>query len=57
MDGHTLGLIEMLLVFGLVVGWGFWELSSLRRARERTQRALPPDDGRPDETPRKDPPS
>ena len=32
MDGHTLGLIEMLLVFGGVVGWGCWELRSLRRA-------------------------
>ncbi len=38
MDGDTLGLIEMTLVFGLVVGWGFWELHSLRRARERSAR-------------------
>ncbi|MFO1337378.1 MAG: hypothetical protein U1F53_03950 [Burkholderiaceae bacterium] len=37
MDGHTLGLIEMGLVFGLVIGWGWWELRSLRRARERAQ--------------------
>lgn len=39
MDGHTLGLIEMVLVFGLVIGWGWWELRSLRRARERNLRA------------------
>lgn len=35
MSGHTLGLIELILVFGAVVGWAAWELWSLRRLREK----------------------
>lgn len=37
-DGHTLGLIELTLVFGGVIGWGWWELRSLRLAKQRTAR-------------------
>jgi hypothetical protein len=32
-----LGLVELLLVFGAVFGFGFWQLHSLRRLREREQ--------------------
>ncbi len=35
MSGHTLGVIELVLVFGAVVGWAAWELWSLHRLRER----------------------
>lgn len=35
MSGHTLGLIELVLVFGAVVGWAVWELWSMRRARRK----------------------
>jgi len=35
MSGHTLGVIELVLVFGAVVGWAAWELWTLRRLRER----------------------
>jgi hypothetical protein len=31
------GIIELLLVFGSVLGLGFWELFSLRRDRKRAQ--------------------
>jgi hypothetical protein len=34
-SGRTLGLIELLLVFGLAIGFAAWELWSLRRARRR----------------------
>ncbi len=43
MDGQTLILIELLLVFGLVFGWGLWELRTLRRERE-ADAAKPPSD-------------
>ena len=32
MEGGTLALIEMLLVFGLVIGFGVWQLVSVRRS-------------------------
>ena len=38
MGGNVLGLLELLLVFGVVVGFGVWQLVSLRRAT-RTRRA------------------
>lgn len=34
MDGRTLGLLELLLVFGLVLGVGLRELWLLRRDRD-----------------------
>lgn len=37
MSGHALGLIELLLVFGAVVGWAAWELWSLRALRKRRE--------------------
>lgn len=36
MSGHTLGLIELVLVFGAVLGFGVWQLWTVRRK--------PPDD-------------
>lgn len=32
-------LIEIVLVFGSVLAWGLWELRSLRREREKRERA------------------
>lgn len=32
-----LGLVELLLVFGAVFGFGFWQLHALRRLQEREQ--------------------
>lgn len=49
MDGQTLILIELLLVFGLVFGWGVWELRKLRRERE-ADAAKPPSDPDPGTT-------
>lgn len=37
MDGSVLGLVEMALVFGIVVGWGAWELYQLRRLRQQRE--------------------
>ncbi len=34
MDGRLLGLVELLLVFGLVLGFGLRELWLLRRDRD-----------------------
>ncbi len=31
MNGSPLGLVEMALVLGLVLGLGFWELHKLRK--------------------------
>lgn len=33
MSSNTLALIELLLVFGAVFGFGFWELYKLRSGR------------------------
>jgi len=30
-SGHAFGLIELLLVFGVAVGWAGWQLWSVRR--------------------------
>ncbi len=35
MNGSALGLIEMVLVLGLVLGFGFWELWKLKRDRRK----------------------
>ena len=40
------GLIELLLVFGLVLGWGLWELRGARRYK-REQAAKRDADGKP----------
>ena len=40
MADHTLGAIELALVFGGVVAWGLWELHATRRARRETERAI-----------------
>ncbi|ADL02356.1 hypothetical protein Bresu_3050 [Brevundimonas subvibrioides ATCC 15264] len=37
MSGDQVFLIEMVLVFGLVLAWAVWELTSLRRSRKRDQ--------------------
>lgn len=61
MDGSTLGLLEGLLVFGGVLGFGVWQLVSVRRslARDRRRQAAEAakDDAAPDPgTPREPPP-
>jgi cytochrome oxidase assembly protein ShyY1 len=38
MRGDILILIEMLVVFGLVFGFGFWQLRSLKKEREADAR-------------------
>ena len=52
MDGATLGLLEGLLVFGGVLGFGVWQLVSVRRslARDRRRQAAEAanDDAAPD---------
>ncbi len=35
MSGNQLALIELLLVFGAVLGFGFWQLRILKRIRDR----------------------
>ncbi len=42
--GSLLVLLELLLVFGAVFGFGFWQLWSLRRERKRDRAA----DGKPE---------
>lgn len=61
MDGAALGLLEGLLVFGGVLGFGVWQLVSVRRslARDRRRQAeqAANDDAAPDPgAPRKPPP-
>jgi hypothetical protein len=38
-SSHDFGLIELLLVFGVVIGFGVWQYVSVRRLLKR-----PPDD-------------
>lgn len=33
MNGHWFKLVEFFLFFGVVFGWGFWELHKLRRLK------------------------
>jgi hypothetical protein len=35
MTANTFGLIELVLVFGLLLGFGFWQLYSVRRDQRR----------------------
>ena len=35
MSGSTLALVEMLLVLGAVLGFGFWELWKLKRDKTK----------------------
>jgi hypothetical protein len=35
MDSGSLIVVELVLVLGLALGWGFWELLSLRRDKRR----------------------
>lgn len=55
MSGNQLALIELLLVFGLVLGFAVWQLIAVRRSQredrrraeaERSGAADAPDDGR-----------
>jgi hypothetical protein len=39
MDSSYLILVELVLVLGAVLGWGVWELRSLRRERRRDEEA------------------
>jgi hypothetical protein len=39
MTAPDAALIELLLVFGAVLAFGFWELYSLRRDRKRSEAA------------------
>lgn len=39
MSSQTIVLIELGLVFGGVIGWGVWELWSLRRSQARDRAA------------------
>jgi len=32
MSGHAFGLIELLLVFGVVIAWALWEIRSTNRS-------------------------
>lgn len=38
MDPGALKALEVVLVLGAVLAWGFWELWSLRRDRQRRER-------------------
>jgi hypothetical protein len=35
MSANSFGLIELLLVFGLLLGFGFWQLHAVRRDQRR----------------------
>ncbi|WP_255358120.1 hypothetical protein [Pseudorhodoferax sp. Leaf267] len=39
---ERLGLIEMLLFFGLVFGWAFWQWWGWRKWKKRQQQEEPP---------------
>ena len=47
MPGHWFGLVELLLVFGPILGWAGWQWWSWRQwrqrqAQEREQQSSPP---------------
>lgn len=46
MDDANFGLIELILVFGGLLGWATWELVRNRRALERLKRERQSDAGR-----------
>jgi hypothetical protein len=33
MSGNTMVALELGLIFGAVIGWGFWELYKLKKGR------------------------
>jgi hypothetical protein len=35
MDPNILGLVELLLVFGLVIGFAIWQLRDVRKAQTK----------------------
>jgi hypothetical protein len=37
MADHLLGAIELALVFGGTLAWGWWELRATRRARRKSE--------------------
>ncbi len=39
MDPRTFGIIEMVLIFGGVLVFGFWQLYSLKRYKDKERRA------------------
>ena len=43
MDDHTFGFVELLLVFGVVIGWGLWEIWSTKRPLRRDEDKTPPE--------------
>lgn len=51
MSGSALGLIELIVVFGLLLGFGLWQLYAVRRdqrradedARRQRERRPPPE--------------
>lgn len=47
MNPDDYGIVEMILSFGLVLGFGFWQLRSLaklkREARDKANAPKPPD--------------
>lgn len=45
MDGHAFGLVELLLVFGVVIAWALWEIRSTSRSlrEDRKKSDAPPD--------------
>ncbi len=38
MDGNVLIIVEAAVIFGLVIGFGVWELRKLRKLREHRER-------------------
>jgi hypothetical protein len=46
MDPGLLGLIELVLVFGLVLGFAAWQFIDVSRAQRRRREQRPRDEGR-----------
>jgi hypothetical protein len=38
-SSHLLGLVELVLVFSLVLGFGFWQLYAVKRDQRRAEEA------------------
>jgi hypothetical protein len=43
-ESSWLGIMEMGLVLGAALGWGFWELYSLRKDKRRGEPEAPEED-------------
>lgn len=41
MSGSMFGIVELLLFCGVVFGWGFYELRSLRKYRDNNEAEKP----------------